>query len=624
MYRQIALFLTLFFSGLCVCAQAESSISKLDFQKMSNEINQDPWSNYQLLLKHSPNESLSDHQTLWYLLRKAQAENLLYFFDDFEETTNQALLLTTDKTPKEISSLLHVYAGLNYQRNAEYSKAISSLELAMQQSDKGQLSEIYYFAKLELAYTRSLMDSYQASLLEIGEAFEQAKALNNLFLQAMINETYGAVYGYMGKYKQSITYYQKALDGYKDIGYRPYEAEAIYGMASTYRYWGKYDLAITYFELYIDKVTYTPNKDATFHGNYGLGMTLAERGSCIKAIPVIDKALTLNGLADYNAELYKRKASCYLQLKQYQASRKSLELAKHIFSQIPEINGTSWQLETIKIESELENAIGNYSQAYQLMTEYHEKHTQRITDNSSERITNLRNAYEIEHRDSKISLLQQQAKVQTLQAEKQLQDSVYQRYLLIFAVVLIVVILIAFILQRRYTNKVIAISIRDSLSGLFNRRYIFQLFEDQAKSLSHKNGSLSVIILDIDDFKQINDQYGHPFGDQVIRIISKICQQTLRTEDAIGRIGGEEFLCILPRIDHQKCLRICQRMSNNVAKHVFLDERGNSFFVTISIGISNASSEIISTESLFLQADRALYHSKESGKNKVTFYDDIS
>lgn len=611
------------FSPQLSIAQTNTS---LNFQTMSTNINKAPWPNYQILLDYQQaNQDLPKTRLLWILLLKAQAENLLYFSEKFEQTVTETNGLITTDTPVEITSLLYFYNGLIEQRSGSYAKATESFSLAMQQAKQNGLNQTFFLAKQELAYTQSLLDSFQASLTEIQEAYSQALSLGDVFLLATINEAYGAIYGYMGKYELSIKYYQQALDDYENLGYPPYEAEAIYGMAATYRYWKKYDLAIDNFERYIDRINYTPNKDISFYGNYGLAMTLAERGSCSQALIAINKTLKLDGQADYNAELFKQKAICFTRLKQYQNAKLALEQANQIFEQMPELEGTRWQLETLKIAGELAFALEDYIRAYQLITEYFQKQNKRLTDSSTERLTNLRATYEIERRDSEIKLLQQQAEVLSLKAEQQQQDVSYQRYLLLLSILLVFIILTAFILQRRYTNKVLAVSIRDSLSGLFNRRYIFQLFEKQVQSLTGNKGNLSVILLDIDDFKNINDQYGHPFGDQVIRIISEICQTTLRTEDAIGRIGGEEFLCLLPRINSETCLSIAQRMSEKIEQHDFTHDRGKTFFVTVSIGISTtSSSEENSTTGLFLQADKALYHSKKNGKNRITFFDDIN
>lgn len=130
---------------------------------------------------------------------------------------------------------------------------------------------------------------------------------------------------------------------------------------------------------------------------------------------------------------------------------------------------------------------------------------------------------------------------------------------------------------------------------------------------------MSVIILDIDDFKMINDKYGHPFGDSVIKVIAELTQDTLRIDDVMGRIGGEEFLCVLPRISQNQCHEIAQRIVKNINQHTFFAKQ-KEVKVTVSVGIANATTDMCNTDSLYSQADEALYESKSLGKNRVSIY----
>jgi len=618
----LAIFLIFIFSTSTI--PAEQKIV-LDFNNMEKTINQSPWESYQQLIAYqNENHSMHNQTYLWFLFRKAQAENLLYFYDDFEITVKKALQLLTEDSPTELRGMLHIYSGLAERRNGRYQKAIKAFKYSMSISKTEKLNPIYILAKLELAYSHSLVGAYQTSLDELVDSYALASELNDPHLLALTFETYGAIYGYLDKHEESIGYYQRALKGYQELGYLPYQAESIYGIATTYRYWGKYDLAIEYFEKYIEKVSYIPDDSVKYYGNYGLGMTNAEKGNCVLAIKIIDLALSQTGKADYDSELFKKKASCLIKLKKYDRAEKTLSQAKSVFNSLPDLIGTSWELETQKIESELAFARGEHEKAYAISNDYHNKNAALISKDSADRLTSLRSTYEIERKDAQIELLQQQAQLQSLKSEKQIQDALFQRYLLGFAIILIVITLAALFLQRRHTNKILALSIRDSLSGLYNRRYIFQLLNKLLKSLSDSKNNLSIIVLDVDNFKQINDQYGHPFGDQVIRMIAEICQSTLRADDAMGRIGGEEFLCVLPRTDAKNCKQIAQRMSAQVRKYSFSDEHKKPFNVTISIGIASTSSKSISTDALFLQADKALYHSKRSGKDQITYFSDIN
>ena len=597
------------------------ALSLDDIKSMYEDLNKHPWKNYQRLIEHqSELTSKNDLKYQWFLLRKAQAENLLYFYAKFEKTVEEAQNLIDENTPLAISSHIYRFAGLVAQQNSAYKKSETLFKKSMELADAGGLRENYILAKVDLAYTHALSELYQISLYELQDAYIEALTIDNQFLIGVINETYGATYGYLKNYKKSISYYKKAHYIYNNLKYQPYVAEAIYGIASTYRYWRKFDLAASNFKLYNKMTTYTPNREITFYGTYGLGMTLAEKGECKEALEMIEEALSMNGLSDYNAELYKRKATCLISLNQLDPAANALKEANIIFSQHTELIGTSWELETLKIESELEIAKGNSTRAYKLLAEYYKKYILVQEKSSSERLLNLRSKLEIERRDAEISLLQQKSKYQTLEAKKRHEDVIFQRYILIFAITLGVTILIAFILQRKHTKKVIAVSVRDSLSGLFNRRYIFQLLEKHLSSISPSKSELSLILLDIDDFKNINDQYGHPVGDTVINELSKVCQKTLRIDDALGRIGGEEFLCLLPRTSEKICIQVARRMLKNIEEHIFLEPHGKTFTVTVSMGVTSLSSEVTNSTTLYSQADKALYRSKQSGKNRITSF----
>jgi len=614
-------FIALLMLSCCLAVPESEAESSLITLAMDDDIRREPWLTYQKLLTLEKTFStMTIEQQLWWLLHKAQSEKLLYFFEQFKSTVAQAQQIVDQETPIEITTRLNVYAGIAARLNVEYAKSEHYLAKALRQAREKNLNQLYVQGKLELAYTHGLNELFETSLIDLQEAYLQAFALEDHFLVATINETYGAVYGYMREYEKSITYYEKALDTYERLGYRAHIAEAIYGIAASYRYWQKYDLAIESFELYQKKMSYVPNAEITFHGAYALGMTLAERGLCERALDVIEQALSLKGIIDYNAELYKRQASCLITLKEFDKAEIAINKAIVIFDSLPELIGTTWHLEVFKVLSELAYAQGDFALAYELMTDYYQKYTQVLIDNSTSRLLQVRVAMGVERKNIELSLLQQRDKVQQLKIEQQQRQNIHQGYLIFFGIFLSLVSMSAFILQRRNTKKVMALSIRDSLSGLYNRRYIFEYLRKIINAKSAEKSKLSVLLLDIDDFKAINDRYGHPIGDEVIKKVAEIGEMTLRNEDIMGRIGGEEFLCILPRIDESQCEAIAERLLANISQHQFITDLQQAFNITVSIGFSSLNKNISDEKELYVQADKALYSSKNQGKNCVTMY----
>ncbi|MBO9489386.1 diguanylate cyclase [Endozoicomonas sp. G2_1] len=602
---------------------------QLDFLKHAEQqTNTAPYSSYQTLLSLESEAVDSGPETeLRWLKEKAYAENSLYFYQEFDTTVRRAYQLIDVNTEAEIVASFMLFAGIAAVRDAEYAKALEFYRKALAESQKHSLHRIYLHAKQNIAYVLSLTQLYETSLNEIQQAYVDAFALDDKLLVAVINETYGAIYGYMAEYEKSIDYYHKALETYRALNYPAYIAEATYGLASTYRYWGKYQKAIEEFRNYQQILSYTPNVEVSYFAAYGLGMTLAEDKQCQAALPVISQAFTLNGPKDYDAELYKRRATCFIALNQLKEAEKALAQARDILFGIEELNGTSWQLDIVKIEAELAKANGNLEQAYDLLHSYQEKNEALYKKNASERLISVRASLEYERQKTEISLLKQQARVQSLEVVRKQQQNQQQRYLIVFILLIVIYIATLLVTQRRNNAKMKQLTIIDPLSQVYNRRYMFEYLNSLVDGKEDKL-SFALMVFDIDDFKKINDNFGHPIGDQVIKQVAKQAKKTLRQQDVFGRIGGEEFMAILPRIAAEQAHDIAERLLTAISQHGVPLTTGaklepvssDRVEVTVSIGVANYSSTLADSQTLYSCADKALYQAKRAGKAQVVSY----
>ncbi|MDX2369027.1 MAG: diguanylate cyclase [Colwellia sp.] len=621
-YRAIV---AVFFICSSFAVSAMQLNDSLALQNMDHELNQQPWLTYQKIQSQADKlANATPVYKLWWLLRKAQAENLIYFFDEFEQTVTTAQTLINEKIPARIAINFTIFQGVISQRQGKHQKAQKLLKKAQQAAITHKYTDLAVNAKLALAYTRSLTELYEYSLTDLQQAYVEAFALDNDFLVAQINEVYGAIYGYLHDYGQSIEYYQKALTSYQQHTYPAHEAETLYGLATTYRYWQKYDLALDYYHRYQKSIEFSPNNvDGKFYALYGISMSLAGKGDCTQALGYIKEALNLSGLMHYKAELYKRQALCFIDKSKLNLATTALDNAATIFTNIPELKGTRWQIDVIKIRAELLQAKGDYAQAYRLLKQFNQRKIARL-NNYSDKLLRVKGALEVERQNVEITLLQQRTKIDKLQLAQQKQDSLIQTYIISFIVMLIFFGLVFITFQWRHNQKLLALSIRDPLSDLYNSHYIFHFLNKLIDAINLEKNQVSIMLIAIDDFKQINDLYGHSFGDKVIREVAKIGEDTLRIEDIIGRVGGEEFLCVLPRIDSIQCLHIAQRLVKRVHEHALFigDEEDNKqqVNVTVSIGISTTSVDTINSSDLYLQADKALYHAKANGKNRAVQY----
>ena len=156
----------------------------------------------------------------------------------------------------------------------------------------------------------------------------------------------------------------------------------------------------------------------------------------------------------------------------------------------------------------------------------------------------------------------------------------------------------------------------DALTGLNNRRHFFELAERSLERIIFEQSSLSLLLLDLDHFKQVNDQYGHQAGDSVLSQFSAILQQELRPGDLCGRFGGEEFLVLLPHTTPDEARSIADRLQQAVAG-AELNIEGGTIAITVSIGIAHLRSSADNLHSMLQCADRGLYSAKEAGRNRV-------
>jgi diguanylate cyclase (GGDEF)-like protein len=156
---------------------------------------------------------------------------------------------------------------------------------------------------------------------------------------------------------------------------------------------------------------------------------------------------------------------------------------------------------------------------------------------------------------------------------------------------------------------------RDSLTGLLNQARIKEQLADEVARCRRSGGSLSVAMLDIDRFKQVNDRYGHAVGDRVIRALSQVLRQRVRQHDSVGRYGGEEFLLLLPDCLPGAAAAIVEDIRQHFAGIAFT-ERGETFHVTLSAGIVG-DDPTLGAQDLLVQSDRAMYSAKQDGRNRV-------
>jgi diguanylate cyclase (GGDEF)-like protein len=216
----------------------------------------------------------------------------------------------------------------------------------------------------------------------------------------------------------------------------------------------------------------------------------------------------------------------------------------------------------------------------------------------------------------------------TIPARQALHQIIETRiYTVIAAIALLTVLLsVIFYIAKQFVNKLkksetrlVELATTDSLTGILNRGEGIRRFEQEISRSRRKQQPLSIILIDIDNFKKFNDNLGHQVGDRVIRLVADLLTATLRNYDIICRYGGEEFLVVLPATELPKAIETAERLRTLVAElTAAVRGREAAINLTISLGVSSLQPGD-SLDGLVYRADNALYIAKEEGRNQVQF-----
>ncbi len=172
------------------------------------------------------------------------------------------------------------------------------------------------------------------------------------------------------------------------------------------------------------------------------------------------------------------------------------------------------------------------------------------------------------------------------------------------------------LLLRDITEEV-TLATTDPLTSIYNRRYMNEFLAKEAERSRRTDRGFAVSITDVDDFKKINDTYGHLSGDIVLKKIVRAMISCIREYDTVGRYGGEEFLIILPEIDKRTATLVCNRLRRNIEELEIEVMEGEKITVTVSFGIASFQEDGVLPEDLLVKADERLYKAKREGKNLV-------
>lgn len=266
-------------------------------------------------------------------------------------------------------------------------------------------------------------------------------------------------------------------------------------------------------------------------------------------------------------------------------------------------------------KAQLFASLNNYQKAYALMSSNVDLGNTLYKNENSQRLLELKTRFEVDQQKIKNDLLQEQ----NLRQQAQLKNKqALQRYgIAVVGLLIVISFLLGYLYLngRRQRERFEKLANQDVLTGVMSRRNIMDRLEHQIELSKRVQSPLSVAVIDLDFFKKINDTFGHPTGDAVLREFGSLALNMFRISDGLGRVGGEEFLFFFPHTDIIKADELLQRFASSVRKIPDLIGQPN-LHVSFSAGLT-AIQHKDETRAILARADKALYQAKNNGRDRV-------
>jgi diguanylate cyclase (GGDEF)-like protein len=471
------------------------------------------------------------------------------------------------------------------------------------------------------------MEKFDRSLIMFNDALAIAQKIQDDELLGYIYAEMGILYSHLNQEEKSLAHYKTAYEFYLKAGKIYYAYNTLRNIAANHSINERFDEAIPLYSQIIENADKISNDElmASVYSGMAWGQVKKEDSDpeasyqyMLIASQYIEKAEQVDIPIAHALD----KGYLFMELGRYQEALENLHIATEYFKDYEDTDqkvvSTISRLNLYYLKAETYFKIEDYEKAYKAQDEFLTFALSLPEKTNIDEIEDIRMRYESEQADLQKKILEKKESLQSLLLSEA-QNNVENRqiFIVIFALIALVLawVLIKIISGQK---KLLTASRVDSLTSVTNRRRLIQLGEGFFEQAKEESLLLSLLIIDIDDFKKINDNYGHKVGDQALKKIALLGQNLMRATDVFGRFGGEEFVVLLPNTTEKQALEIAERLRLSVYQYVWPNNRLSK--ISLSIGVASFDLDKHQEfDELLKEADQLMYKAKHQGKNKVCF-----
>jgi diguanylate cyclase (GGDEF)-like protein len=499
-------------------------------------------------------------------------------------------------------------AGDNTQAMAYYEQAVSVAEGAR---DLEMLANSLF----QRGYLRGVLGSYATGLADLQRARTEYERLG-LAQQALTTLNGIAIlYNRMGDYAQARSYYEQTLKAQEASGALREVAVTVHNLGRAHEKLGDWPAARQAFEKALAASREIAYPRGQAHALRGLASVRNAGGDAAGALDLLQQAEALIGgetpEARLKAQILLERGKALQGLRRYAESIQALEEARAVFSRadsLAELASTHDELAQAHAET------GDWKTAYAHQVDFKVASDKLLHQQLDQRFATLKVEFDTAAKERQnIALLRE-----NLANEQALEQQRRANQLQVVAISLgsvLALLLAAWAVQQRRTSlRMRALALTDELTGLANRRNVLARLSQLLSAPGAK--PCAVLIGDIDHFKPINDRYGHPVGDAILREVAASLSAAVREPVCLGRLGGEEFLVVLPDTGLEAATQVAERLREGIAA-IDTSRWFSDRALTMSLGVTVSTPGADTLSTMLKRADEGLYEAKHAGRNRV-------
>lgn len=482
-----------------------------------------------------------------------------------------------------------------YIRLIAYDRALSNALEAYTIYEEIRLSSGMARSFNALGLANIHLGTYAEALEHLLNALELATEMDDESLKASALNNLGLLYLRMEDFPKALDYLKKSLDLAAAIQNREIEADLLENICVAYLNLGKYSDALSHSQKGIVLYQRSGNRYGEANALSTAGEVYAAMGHTIEALRYYQRSLEICQTINY----VQGTANTHLLIGNIEFQNNDVDNALRHMVQALEDSEKGQDTNLVFRAHFHLSQIYREMEDYQMALSHYEKFHQIKESVFNEDMATKIKSLEIMHQVRETQQDSEIYRLRNVELTREIEE------------------------RKKVQSKLERIATLDPLTGLFNRRYFFELTQQELNRSRRYNRPLSVIMLDIDHFKEVNDRFGHLVGDRVIVEVARRIQKALRRVDQACRYGGEEFAVLLPETTLTQAEMVATRLWQLVTRQPTVSGE-LKLKITVSVGVATYHQDgVIAVDTLLDRADKAMYYAKQNGRNRVVIYNQL-